>query len=163
LIAKAAGAMKAVGARLHGLHGVFKTLSEQHGEVGALLKRAVSDPGKRAELWPKIRQELVSHEEGELREVYPVLREYPETRALADRHEIEAGELGLLIDRLHETEISSADWGRFFEELVRTVEGHVEEEEKEIFPEAQRVIGAARAKELEPRFLAAKQKVAAML
>lgn len=163
MIAKGTGAVKAVEARLHGLVGVFKTLSEQHGEAGALLKRVKSDPDKRAELWPKIRQELVSHEEGELREVYPVLREHPETRAMADRHQAEAGELSSLIDRIHEAEIASEEWGRFFEQLVRTVENHVQEEEKEIFPKAQQVIGAARAKELEPRFLAAKRQIAATL
>lgn len=160
MIAKGTGAVKSVEARLHGLTGVFKTLAEQHGEVGALLKRVKADADKRADLWPKIRMELISHEKGELREVYPVLRELPETRALADRHEAEASELSSLIDRINMTPTASEEWGRFFEQLVTMVESHVEEEENDIFPQAQKAIGPDRAKELEPKFLATKKQIA---
>lgn len=161
MIAKGSGVAKAVEARLRGLVGVFKTLAEQHGEVSALLKRVKSDPEKRAELWPKIREELMSHEKGELREVYSVLREHAATRALADRHEAEAGELSMMIHRIHETAISSPDWLRFFDQLVELVEHHVKEEEHDIFPRAQETIGADRAREIEPLFLAAKKQIAA--
>ena len=163
IISKGTGAVKGAEARLRGLVGVFKVLSEEHGEAGALLKRVKRDPAKRAELWPKIRQELVSHEKAELREVYPVLREHEQTRALADRHEAEAGQLSALIDRIHATEMASAEWGSLFDQLVDQVEQHVKEEEGEFFPKAQQVIGAARAKELEPRFLAAKKQIAMAL
>jgi len=98
MIAKSTGAVKSMEARLHGLVGVFKTLAEQHGEVSALMKRVKHHADKRADLWPVIRLELVSHEKGELREVYSVLRDLPETRALADHHEAEASELSALID-----------------------------------------------------------------
>jgi hemerythrin superfamily protein len=160
MIAKGSGVVKSVEARLNGLVGVFKTLAEQHGEVSALMKRVKHDADKRADLWPKIRTELVSHEKGELREVYPVLRELPETRALADRHEAEASELSSLIDRINMTPTASEEWGRFFEQLVTMVESHVEEEENDIFPQAQKAIGPDRAKELEPKFLATKKQIA---
>src|SRR5580658_5507645 len=86
VISKGTGLAHELMARIDGLVGVFGTLAEQHGEVGALLKRAKADASKRTELWPTIRAMLRSHEEGELREVYPVLREYAELRAFADRH-----------------------------------------------------------------------------
>lgn len=160
MIAKGTGTAKAVEARLRGLVGVFKTLSEQHGEVSAMLKRVKSDPARRADLWPKIREELMSHEKGELHEVYPALRAHPATRELADRHEAEAGELSMLIHRIHQTDMSSAEWDQQFERLVALVELHVREEEHDIFPKAQEALGAERAKELEPRFLAAKKQIA---
>jgi len=163
IISKGAGAAKAVEARLHGLVGVFKVLAEQHGEASALLKRVKSDPSKRAELWPKIRQELTSHEKGELREVYPVLREYAATRALADRHQTEADALSAQIDRIQALEMASSEWGRELERLIELVENHVREEEHDIFPKAQEAIGADRAKEIEPRFLAAKKQLAAVV
>jgi len=151
----------AIGARMHGLVGVFKTLAEQHGEVSALLKRVQGDAQKRAELWPKIRQELMSHEQGEMREVYPALRERAETRALADHHDREAGELSALIGQIDATPTSSSEWGALFDQLITKVEHHVQEEEHDIFPKAQDVLGIERAKQLEPRFLAAKQQLAA--
>lgn len=160
MMSKGSGVASAVDARVHGLVGVFKTLAEQHGEVGALLKRVQSNASKRADLWPKIRQELLSHEKGELREVYPVLREYAETRGMADEHETEAAELSAIVDRLDATVLASPEWGALFDELVDMVMKHVDEEENEIFPTAMKAIGAERAKELEPRFLQAKRQLA---
>ncbi|HEY0195721.1 MAG TPA: hemerythrin domain-containing protein [Kofleriaceae bacterium] len=163
LISKGTGVAHSIDARLHGLTGVFRVLAEQHGEAGALLKRIKADPDKRTDLWPTVRQELTSHEKGELAEVYPVLRQFAETRELAEQHDREAGELSQLIEKIDQTSPSSGDWNRFFEQLVDMVEHHVEEEERDIFPRAQQVIGADRAKELEPRFLAAKKAAIAHL
>jgi hemerythrin superfamily protein len=160
IISKGKGAVKGAEARMHGLVGVFKVLSEQHGEVSALLRRVKRDPTRRGELWPTIRQELLSHEKAELREVYSVLREHDQTRALAERHEAEASQLSALIGSIDSLEMASADWGALFDQLVDQVDEHVKEEEREIFPRAQEVIGASRAKEIEPRFLAAKQQLA---
>lgn len=163
IVSKGKAAAKVVEARVRGLVGVFNTLSEQHGEVSALLKRVQDDPSKRIALWPKIRQELVSHEKAELREVYPVVSEYAETRVLALQHDAEASDLSMLIDRIHATEISSEQWGVLFDQLVTLVEQHAQEEEQEIFPKAQEAMGATRAKDIEARFLAAKKQVAASL
>jgi iron-sulfur cluster repair protein YtfE (RIC family) len=163
IVARGAKVAKGVEARLRGLQGVFKTLSEQHGEVTALLKRVRRDPAKRTELWPKIRMELLSHERGELREVFPVLREYPETRVLADRHDAEASQMTALIDRIHATAMSSDEWTRQFDQLIELVERHVNEEQNEFFPRAQQVIGVDRAKQIDPLFLTAKQHALATL
>lgn len=163
LVSKGAGVAKSFEARLHGLVGVFRTLSEQHGEVGALLRRVKRDLGKRAELWPKIRQELISHEKAEMRELFPVLREHVETRTLAERHDVEGSQLTALIDRIQATVMATEEWGTLFDQLVQLFERHVEEEESQIFPKAQQVIGPARARDLDARLLAAKQQVAATL
>jgi hemerythrin superfamily protein len=163
IISKGMGAVKGAEARLRGLVGVFKVLSEQHGEVSALLKRVQHDAGKRAELWPKLRQELLSHETAELREVYPVLRGHDQLRALAEHHDAEASQLSALINQIQGTETHSAEWGQLFDQLVNMVEQHVKEEEGEIFPRAQEVIGTGAAKEIEPRFLMAKKQIAMSL
>jgi hemerythrin superfamily protein len=157
MMSKGAGVMKGVKARLDGLHGVFKTLAEQHGEVSAMLKRLQDKPEKKAELWPEIRRELISHERAEMREIYPVLRQHAQTRALADHHDQEAAELERLIERLN---MQTADWTTLFDQLVDTVIHHANEEENEIFPKAQDAIGDRTTKDLEARFLAAKKQIA---
>jgi iron-sulfur cluster repair protein YtfE (RIC family) len=157
MMSKGAGMMKGVKARLEGLTGVFKTLVEQHGEVVAMLKRLQSKPEKKPELWPEIRRELLSHERGEVREVYPVLRQHVQTRALAERHDQEAAELERLIERV---DVAVADeWRPLYDQLVEAVVNHVNEEENDIFPKAQEAIGDKAAKELEPLFLAAQKQV----
>ncbi len=160
MAAKGMGAMKEVKATLKGLSGVFKTLCEQHGEVSALLMRTstTSDGPKRAELWQKIRAELLSHERGELEAVYPVLRNYPETRALAQEHDRDASELERIIRKLDGMDPSSPAWTATFDDLKRTVQQHVAEEEGEIFPKAQDILGHEAAAQLEKTFLAAKKR-----
>jgi len=159
MLSKGAGVMKGFKARLEGLTGVFKTLAEQHGDVAAMLKRLQSKPEKKAELWPEIRRELLSHERGEMREVYPVLRQHVQTRALAEHHDQEAAEMERLIEQLDTA--TADDWRRLFDQLTDTVIHHANEEEGTIFPKAQEAIGDKAAKDLEARFLAAKKQIMA--
>jgi hemerythrin superfamily protein len=160
VIAKTKAAAHAVKAKMDGLHGVFATLAKQHTEVSSLMKSVEDDADKRDELWPTIRTELLSHERAELRVVYPELRMNAATRALADQHEEEAKELEGLIQELDGTVIDSNMWGSKFATLAQTVRQHAEEEEKEIFPQAEQVIGKMRTKAMNDEFLAAKKQVA---
>lgn len=154
LISKGAGKAHEIKARSQGLIGVFETLAEQHGEAGSLLKRLKADPSKRESLWPTIRAALVAHEQGELREVYPAMREYSELLPFAERHEGEASQLSTLIDHIDGLETSSPRFTDLLNKLIGLVEAHVAEEEGQIFPKAIEVMGEARAKELEPKFVA---------
>jgi hemerythrin superfamily protein len=148
-LAHGAGKIKAIKARLEGLTGVFKTLAEQHGEVASLLERVRGTPEKRAELWPVIRRQLLAHERGEVRELYPVLRMYDTTAELADHHDYEARELEQMIGRLDLLPILSEAWGAQLDRLADTVLHHADEEETKIFPFAQEVLGEARTEELD--------------
>ena len=149
IISQGAGKMSGAKARMHGLVGVFKVLCEQHGEAGNLLKRVKADSSKRADLWPKIRDELTSHEKGELRTLYPLLAEHEETRDFAEQHAREANQLSATIEHIDATNMDSPQWTHLFAQLISLVEQHVREEETEIFPKAQDVLGKDRAKELE--------------
>lgn len=159
IMAKSAGMMKGVKARLDGLVGVFRALAEQHGEVAVLLKRLQDKPEKKPELWPEIRRELLSHERGELREVYSVLRANLQTRALAERHDQQASEMEALIDKIDVAPREA--WRPVFDQLVDAVLRHAREEEKEIFPQAQDAIGHKAAHELEAKYLAAQKQATA--
>lgn len=86
---KVMGTAKEAKAVLSSVTGVFKELMREHGEVTALLLRvkASSDAEVRSDLFPKIRAELVSHEKGELAEVYPVFRKHEQLAAYAEQHD----------------------------------------------------------------------------
>ncbi len=159
LASQARGAMKDVKAGMKGLSGVFMHLMEEHGKVGSLLKRVKgsSDPKVREELYPTIRQELLSHEKGELAVVYPAIAEFPETAAISAQHAEEAQELEAAIAEVDAQAIRSDAWQRAFDQLVELVESHVDEEESEFFPRAQEALGSDRAEQLLPRYEAAKK------
>lgn len=158
LASKAMGAAKVGKATLEGLTGIFKKLAQEHGEVSALLLRvkSSSDPTVRAELFPKIRKELLSHERGEMTVLYPVYREYPETEGIADIHDREAGELEKMISTVVATEYQDPEWETRFDALVDLVKRHVAEEENDFFLKGQKVLGD-RAKPLEKQFIEVKE------
>ena len=158
-----AGVAKSINATFAGLHGVFKTIAEQHGEVAALLKRAQSGDDKFAELWPKIRVELLSHEKAEVREAFSVLSARPSLATLSAHHDEEAMELEIMIKRLDALSPSADGRTSLFNTLVSTVLHHAETEENEIFPQAQAAIGVEDAGRLDEPFLNAKREVAESL
>ena len=153
------GAAKDVKAGFKGLTGVFMHLMEEHGKVGALIKRVSlsSDAGVRSKLYPTIRRELLAHEKGELTVVYPPLAEFPETAAIASEHAIDASEMEAAIAELDALSFADASWPSAFERLAKLVEQHVTHEEGDYFPRAQKVLGEERAKQMLSAFEAAKK------
>jgi hemerythrin superfamily protein len=159
LEAKTVGTAHAVKAGFNGLRGVFLHLAQEHGEVGALMKRVSKhpDPEQRREHYPHIRAELLSHERGETAEVYPVLAGFDATRNIAIAHAQQAQLLDAAISAVDAQDFGSAEWGPAFDRLLALVEAHVAEEEDHFFPEAQAVIDERQSKALLTRYEAAKQ------
>jgi hypothetical protein len=155
---KVAGGMKAAKATFEGLSGVFKQLTQEHGEITALLVRLkmTSDAEVRRNLFPKIRSDLLAHERGELREVYPAFEQHPDLQGMAKNHEAEAGQLERALDELQTTDYGDESWGSKFEQLVGLVGHHTKEEEDEYFPAANRILGKDEAERLKGRYIEAK-------
>lgn len=163
MLSQGMGKVKAVKARLKGLVGVFKTLTEQHGEVTALLQRARTSEDKFRDLWPEIKRELKSHEQAETAEVIPELRAHEATRALAEHHDAEARVLDALIAQIDEMANGSDERKELYQKLIDTVVHHAKEEEGDLFPKAQEAIGKDRAEALEAPFLATKHAIASKM
>lgn len=160
IAAKVLGKAKVVKGAIEGLHGVFTTLMEEHGQVTALLLRvkSSSDPQVRRELWPRIRAELLSHEKAELAVVYPAYRAHPEIARIAQLHDQDAGQLEAAITQLHEITFDDPLWNQHFERLVKLVQHHVKEEEVEYFREGNRVFGE-QSEQLDEQFKLEKEAV----
>lgn len=159
--AEGAGVAKAATARIKGLYGVFNTLAQEHAEASVLLKRTKSanDPDKQRDLWRKLRAELLSHEHGELKEVYPALAEHQLMREVVARHDSEARHLEAAIASVDSADFGTDSWKSALAELQRLVEQHAQTEEKEFFPLATDVIEKDRAQDLDERFKEAKRTV----
>jgi hemerythrin superfamily protein len=159
IASKTMGTAHAVKAGFKGLRGVFLHLAEEHGEVGAMMSRVSksTDPDVRREHYPKIRAELLSHERGEVEEVYSVLSKRDETRDIAKAHDAEAKELEHAIAAVDAFDFANPGWGAAFDHLFALVQQHVEEEEGDFFPRAQAAIGEDQSKALLDRYEAAKK------
>jgi hypothetical protein len=162
IASEAMGAMKATKAKVAGLTGVFAHLAREHGKVTGLLLRlkASSDPELRSELFPKIRKELLSHEKGELAEVFPVLAEHSELAPFVEEHRRDADKLEARIDELSKTGYAEARWSKRLADLIENVSKHALEEENDFFPQASRVLGDKKTEQMLQRFEAAKTKIA---
>jgi hemerythrin superfamily protein len=158
---KGMGAAKKVKATVEGMHGVFRRLAEEHGEVTALLMRvkASSDPEVRRELFPVIRAELLGHEKGELKNVYPEFEQYAELAPIAKDHNEESTTLERLLEELHAMSYEDNAWASKFGDLVELVSHHIEEEEENYFPAGERVLGEKRAEEMLSRYEETKSAV----
>jgi hemerythrin superfamily protein len=156
------GAINAAKAKIQGLSGVFQQLTREHGEVAALLFRVkmTSDAKVRAELFPKIRSELLSHEKGELTVVYPVFRERLELTGFAQDHDREAGLLEAQIRAISALAYDDARWADRFAELVDLATKHTKDEENTYFPAAQRILGSQASEELLSPYRQAKARAA---
>jgi hypothetical protein len=159
--AAAMGAIKDVKATVKGLTGVFKHLMEEHGKVSALIARVKlsSDRDVRARLYPTIRSELLGHETGELKAVYPAMAPYPEISAIAQDHERDAGDLQRQIAEVDRFSYDDAAWVPAFERLAELVQRHVALEEGDYFPKAQKTMGDRLSKDLLPLFESAKKAI----
>lgn len=156
--AKVAGKLGGVQASLSGLKGVFRKLAEEHMEVAVLLKLATEthDAEKRADLWTKLRAELVSHERAEINHVYPEFLPPTDGADLGEAHEAEADELEALVAELDALAFDVDEWQPAVERLQQAVLRHAAREEEHYFPRLQEAIGETRTIELEELYLRAK-------
>jgi hypothetical protein len=157
MASKAVGAVKAAKATLEGLDGVFRHLEREHGEATALLMRLKlsSDPKTRRELWSDARRELLAHERAEMLVVYPALRTVADTLPMAEEHDRDAHDLEEAIDALTRLDAASDEWQPALEQLIEMVQEHVQDEEEEYFPIADRAF-KEKSKALLERFEEAK-------
>jgi hemerythrin superfamily protein len=163
IASKAMGAVKAAKATVKGLGGVFRKLSQEHGEVTALLMRVKrsTDVEVRRHLFPDIRRELLAHEKGETEVVYAAFRQYPELVKIADEHKAEADQIEQIIQQLSSTDYGDASWSRTFDRLADLVVDHASREENDYFPKAARAMPDQEPDELEKRYLEAKKNIMA--
>jgi hemerythrin superfamily protein len=159
-VGKAAGKIKGAAAAVTGDRGIFRHLKEEHTEVNVMLKALKAAKGDtRRKQFDEMRRELLAHAKAEEAEFYPVLRNAEETRDLAEDAIDDHARIEDLLDRLSEMDVDSETFGEVCDELASEVEDHVQMEEKELIPAAQRIIDDERAKELDERYTQKKQEL----
>lgn len=138
--------------------GIFNVLTQEHSNAIALLERLAdtTDPKQRAELWPKLRSELLAHEHVEVDVLYSALLTLAETREVALGHEAEARDLEMMIERLSERAYDHPEWQASAATLLQLFLQHVNEEEATCFPLAEALLGPQRASELGSTYRAQK-------
>ena len=129
----------------------IELLKKDHKEASALMEQIeVADKGDRSakELFNELKQALTLHTQMEEQLLYPALKSFDETKdwvpEAIDEHQ-EVDEILTEMSALSPREDAFMDK---LTELRDAVEHHVEEEETNIFPKAQKAMGQSRLDEM---------------
>lgn len=140
---------------------IFITLKKDHDLARELLeqlsKTRTSSVRRRAELLRRLAIELKIHKLAEEAVFYPALMEREETRLLVEAALQEHAETDHLLNELRSIRPEDDDWKQRLLQLRDRVEQHIRSEERELLPEAQRVLAPDDADDLDDRFQAEKK------
>lgn len=122
---------------------IFESLRDDHETQRTLIDLLVKTEGDsdgRRELFDRVRRELAAHAAAEERYFYVPLMESDTTQEKARHSVAEHKELDDLVEQLQEYERSGSAWLPTARELHERLIHHLDEEEREVFPVAGKVL-----------------------
>lgn len=127
-------------------HAIQRDLIDQ-------LLETEGDSKDRRQLFKELSQELAIHADAEERHFYVPLIEIDSTQddarhGIAEHHEIEE-----LVDLVEEAEYDSSGWLKHAKNLADKVLHHLDEEEQDYFPKAEKVLSDEQSLELGREYL----------
>lgn len=143
---------------------IFDALRLDHDDQRSLLERIEKTEGdtkERRDLFERLRVELEAHAAIEERVFYSELLGQKPSRKQAAHSIGEHEEQRDALEELSQIELSSPGWIQAFRKLRHRVEHHVDEEEREIFPLAGRVLSDDEKTAMAGRFDREKKKAVA--
>ena len=125
---------------------ITELLREDHREVESLI--AQLEGGADHETFGKIKNALKMHTKIEEEILYPAMEDFDETEELVDESYQEHDEVDKLLVEMSGTESQSEEFQDLLAQLKDSIEHHVEEEENELFPNAESLLGAETLEEM---------------
>ena len=118
----------------------LELLKEDHQKVKKLFEETTktSDRSRQKELFDKIDTELEIHTHIEETVFYPTIEEQEELKDMVAEALEEHQQAKMLLNELEGLGADNHDFGSKLQRLMESVEHHVEEEEKEMFPKSAR-------------------------
>src|SRR6266850_4495748 len=128
----------------------LEVLEQDHQKVKGLFQevRKASDQNKRKELFDKIDTELEIHTHIEETVFYPAIEKREELSEMVAEALEEHQEAKAMLEELEEQGSESHDFGSKLQELMESVEHHVEEEEGEMFPKIRELFDEGQLEQL---------------
>lgn len=122
---------------------IFEALRADHETQRTLigiLAETHGDSAGRNEVFARIRRELIAHAAAEERYFYVPLMQFDVTQEQARHSVAEHKELDDLVEQLEGYDMSGPQWLQTARELRTRLLHHLDEEEREVFPVAGRVL-----------------------
>lgn len=130
---------------------IFQTLRDDHDKQRTLLDLVAKTHGDsrgRRELFTRLKDELEAHAKAEEKSLYAAMMSEDGGQEKARHSVAEHHEIDELVETLEEMDFSNPRWLATFGRLRECVTHHLDEEEREIFQAAGRVLPDARKEKL---------------
>ncbi|PKP87676.1 MAG: hemerythrin [Alphaproteobacteria bacterium HGW-Alphaproteobacteria-17] len=140
---------------------IFARLKADHDRHRELLDRidqTKGDSPEREKLFEAFRVEVTAHAASEEMSLYATMLGNPDLRDEAQHSVAEHKEIDDMLTELYEMDFGSTGWLTRFRTMKDRYLHHIEEEEEEMFPEAEEGLSDAKKKELVAIFEKAKPK-----
>jgi hemerythrin superfamily protein len=141
---------------------VLEVLKDDHAVVERLFSTILATPstdkGRREELFHSLKEAVIKHAHAEEKIFYPPLREKQQAHDMVEHGMDEHHSVEKLLQRMEGIPADSDDWIDTLESIHAKLKDHVEEEEHEIFPQAEKLLGDGTLDQMTERFLKTKEQ-----
>ena len=134
-------------------------LKKDHRKVDDLFTQIESDGSDKQRIFGQIYNELTLHSQAEETFFYPELELSSETSGDVQHSYKEHQQVKDLLEDLSSSDPNAAVWMTRLNELKESVQQHVEEEENELFPKSERVLGQQKLDDIGRKIEQLKKKV----
>jgi hemerythrin-like domain-containing protein len=133
---------------------IFTILKSDHDLHRQMLKSIsdTDDSGKRGDLFEAFRIEVTAHAAAEEQSLYANMLADPELQEDGRHSVAEHKEIDDLLGELQDIDMTSGEWLAKFKEMRHRYEHHIDEEEEEMFPAAEKEFSRSKAEELGAKF-----------
>jgi hemerythrin-like domain-containing protein len=134
------------------IFSILKSDHDLHREMLAKIAETSGDTSERRNLFEAFRIEVTAHAAAEEQSLYATMLGNPELQEDGRHSVAEHKEIDDMLGELQETDMATGAWLTKFKELRHRYEHHIEEEEDEMFPAAEKELSNTVAKELGAKF-----------
>lgn len=132
---------------------IFEVLKDDHDRHRQMLKAIASSKGEeRANAFEAFRVEVSAHAAAEEESLYAAMLADPDLRDEARHSVSEHKEIDDLLGELQGADADNGNWQSHFDKLRHRYEHHIDEEEEEMFPAAEKHFTSEKSEELGAKF-----------
>lgn len=134
------------------IFSILKSDHDLHREMLAEIADTSGDTQERRDLFEAFRVEVTAHAAAEEQSLYATMLGNPELQEDGRHSVAEHKEIDDLLGELQEIDMATGAWLIKFKDMRHRYEHHIEEEEEEMFPAAEKEFSKAKAQELGAKF-----------
>lgn len=131
---------------------LIKDDHDKHRGILGGISETSGDSPERRRLFDLLAQEMKAHAAAEEQTLYAALIKSPEAQEQGRHSIVEHAEAEDLLAELEEMDMGEGAWLQKFAKLRHALEHHMEEEERDVFPLAEKLLSEDTAKSLGARF-----------